>query len=212
MLDDGFMYDYHTGNYLQRLTDNARKGELLARAEETLKMLAIIGDDKNPKIVEKTPDNWLAFGYIHMVFPNAKLIHCERHPADTFISAFQNLEGDHHHVVYDQKSYVENYLLKQSYIKYWKQTFPNNIFEVKYEELVQNPETVVRALIKFVGLPWEDACLKFFENKSTVLTYSSAQVRNPIYTSSIGRWKKFEKHLGPLFEALKAANFEYPEA
>ena len=211
-LDEGFIREYPDHGDRDRLIVNAKNGELKARADETLKMLELISGKACARVVEKTPDNWLAFGYIHMVLPKAKLIHCQRNPADTFISAFQNLEGHQHSHAYNQEDYAAYYLLKQSYMDYWKKQFPESIFEIKYEQLVREPEAVVRALISFVGLPWEESCLRFFENKSTVLTYSHAQVRQPIYHSSIGRYKDFEHHLGPLLEALKAANFEYPEA
>ena len=95
---------------------------------------------------------------------------------------------------------------------HWRTCFPNQIFELQYEKLVTKPDETVRSMIEFIGLPWDEKCLQFFDQTRTIKTLSKDQVRSPIYTSSVYRWKNYEKHLGPLFAALKAANFEYPEA
>ena len=96
-------------------------------------------------------------------------------------------------------------------MNHWKSCFPSNIFTLHYEKLVADPEPLVRELLDFLGLSWDPDCLKFFEQKTTVRTFSTRQVRNPIYASSVGRWKNYEKHLGTLFQVLSDAKFGYPQ-
>jgi hypothetical protein len=90
----------------------------------------------------------------------------------------------------------------QRLIDHWRRVLPKPMYEVQYEELVQDQERVSRELVEFCGLEWHDDCLRFFENSRAVRTASNWQVRQPIYTSSIGRWRNYEKFLGPLKEAL----------
>jgi Sulfotransferase family len=201
--------DYDGPDHVARILENARKGELKARAEETLTLYRAIAPKQKQIIVEKTPFNFEALGYINLCFPNAKIIHTRRHPADNFISAFQNRMNSNHDYSYDQVTYVKRYLLQEQLMDYWKSLFPQQIFTLKYETLVAEPESTVRALLAFLGLDWEPQCLKFFERQTTVRTFSTEQVRSAIYTSSVERWRNYEKHLGPLFQTLKDANFEY---
>jgi tetratricopeptide (TPR) repeat protein len=201
--------DYDFLNHVSRVLSNAQKGEIKARAEETLELYRAIGPSGKQVIVEKTPFNFEAAGYINLCFPNAKFIHTRRHPADNFISAFQNRMNSNHDYSYDQVAYVQRYLLQEELMNYWKSVFPKQIFTLQYEKLVADPEPTVRELLAFLGLEYEPQCLKFFERQSTVRTFSTDQVRSAIYTSSVERWRNYEKHLGPLFATLKAANFEY---
>ena len=211
-LEGPFRNDYSDENGKDRLLSNAAKGELRWRGDETLKLLRGITPSGKKRIVDKSPVNFAAAGYIHMCYPHAKIIHCRRHPADNFISAFQNRLNEKHDYSYDQKAYIEYYLAQDVLMSYWKSCFPANIFTLQYESLVAKPETTVREMIAFLGLPWDPNCLKFFEQQATVRTFSHRQVRNPIYNSSVGRWRNYEKHLGPLFAAMREANFNYPEA
>ena len=210
VLRSGMTRDYSNKNPVDALVKNAKQGELKARAEETIKVLELIGGTGHTHIVEKTPDNWRAFGYIHLVFPNAKMIHCRRHPADCFISSYQNLFSNMQPYVAKQSTFAKYYLEQEYCVTYWKTLFPKHIHEVQYEKLVTDPEGEVRKILDFLELPWDDQCLRFFEQKKTVRTFSSVQVRSAITSSSVGRWKHYEKYIGPLFEALDAAKFEYP--
>jgi len=90
----------------------------------------------------------------------------------------------------------------QRLMEHWEETLPIPIFNLQYEELVKNQETISKNLIGFCGLDWEENCLQFHKNKREVKTFSYDQVRKPIYTSSTGKWKHYEKHLGPLINAL----------
>jgi tetratricopeptide (TPR) repeat protein len=210
-LEKAFVTDYSSANHVERILKNSAKGELIARAEETLRLLDVLAGPTPKYVVDKLPSQYLSMGYTHLCFPKAKFIHCQRHPADSFISSFQNNMSQFHEYSFDQTVYAEAYLTKERIMAHWRSIFPDLIFELKYETLVSHPEKAVREMLDFIGLGWDPKCMQFFEQARTVKTFSQDQVRKPIYTSSIYRWKKYEKHLGPLFAALKEANFEYPE-
>jgi tetratricopeptide (TPR) repeat protein len=210
-LEKAFRDDYNGPDVFQRLLKNAQIGELKKRAEETLNLLNVVAGTTAKRVVDKLPIQYFSMGYTHLCFPNAKFIHCQRHPADSFISAYQSHMIQFHEYSFDQNLYAEAYLTKQALMAHWKASFPDKIFELHYEQLVTNPEQMVREMLEFIGLPWDENCMQFFKNAGTVRTISNDQVRKPIYTTSKARWKKYERHLGPLFAALKEANFKYPE-
>jgi tetratricopeptide (TPR) repeat protein len=208
-LDIAFRKDYWHENPGEKILANARNGELKARAQETLAFFGTITDPGWSRVVEKSPTNYESLGYIHLCFPKARIIHCRRHPADNFISAYQlnmNRQSDY---AYDQVAFAERYVAQVELMNYWKSCFGVGIFDLDYEALVAEPEALIRRLIAFAGLPWEDACLKFNERKATVRTFSAQQVRNPIYTTSAGRWKRYEKHLGPLLKSLDSMGYRH---
>jgi tetratricopeptide (TPR) repeat protein len=210
-LEHAFRLDYAKANYEELLLKNAKNGELIARAEETLKLLKILARDQPTYVVDKMPSNYLSMGYTHLCFPNAKFIHCQRHPADSFISSYQNNMSQFHEYSFDQTLYAEAYLTKERLMDHWRSIFPEKIFDLKYERLVSQPEETVREMLEFIGLPWDANCMRFFEQAGTVKTFSQDQVRKPIYTTSVYRWKNYEKHLAPLFKCLKEAGYVYPE-
>ena len=159
--------------------------------------------------VDKMPHNFMSLGFIYLCFPNAKIIHCRRNPLDNFISAFQNPMTLFHGYSFDQITYGEYYVKYLKLMKHWQSAIPAKIHELPYESLVANPEEEVRKLLDYLGLPWEDACLKFNERESTVRTFSQMQVRAPIGTGSVGRWKRYEKHLDPISSVLREAQVEF---
>lgn len=159
--------------------------------------------------VDKMPHNFMSLGFIHLCFPNAKIIHCKRNPLDNFISAFQNRMSSFHGYSYDQVSYGEYYVRYLQLMEHWKSALPTSIYESRYESLTANPEAEIRNMLEFLGLPWEDACLKFNERESTVRTFSQLQVRAPINTGSVARWRKYEKHLGPIISVLQNAGVAF---
>ena len=160
------------------------------------------------RTVDKMPHNFMCLGFIHLCFPNAKIIHCKRNPVDNFVSAFQNLMSSSHGYAYDQVSYGEYYVNYLRLMDHWKSVLPINIYESQYETLTANPEVEVRNMLNFLGLPWEAACLKFNERESTVRTFSRLQVRDPINTSSVARWRQYEKHLSPIIALLQNAGVQ----
>ena len=155
--------------------------------------------------VDKMPHNFLYLGFIHLCFPNARIIHCKRNPLDNFVSAYQNPLDAFHRYSYDQLLYSEYYSIYLQLMDNWKSVIPDCIYESQYEVLAQNPEAEVRKLLDFLGFPWEEGCLKFNETEQTIKTFSRTEIRNPINTGSIGRWRNYEKHLSPIITAFNKA-------
>jgi tetratricopeptide (TPR) repeat protein len=155
------------------------------------------------RVVDKMPDNMLLVGLIARLFPRARIIYCSRDPRDTALSCFFQ--------VFSQGAQPFSYDLADCGSRcrdisrlgaHWLGLRPWHMIEVNYEKLVADLEGQSRRLIEFLGLDWDPACLEFHRTERTVATVSHWQVRQPIYSSSIGRWRYYEKHLGPLFAAL----------
>jgi tetratricopeptide (TPR) repeat protein len=171
-----------------------------AQAEGHLRHLQELGGAA-ARVIDKLPDNYLHLGLIAALFPRARIIHCRRDPADTCLSCyFQNFKD----VLYAQS--LEHlghvYRLYERLMAHWRQVLPLPVHEVAYEELVADQEGVSRELVAFLGLDWDDRCLAFHENRRVVRTASKLQVRRPMYSSSVQRWKRYEAHLQPLLRAL----------
>jgi tetratricopeptide (TPR) repeat protein len=158
--------------------------------------------------VDKMPHNFISVGFIKLCFPNAKIVHCKRNPLDTFISAFQNQMNSSHGYSYNQVHYGEYYLQYLRLMEHWKKVLPGEVYDSTYEALTANPVVEVKQLLNFLDLPFEEACLDLRDRDSTVKTFSRDQVRNEINTNSISRWKRYEKHLGPIREVFTKAGIE----
>ena len=148
------------------------------------------------------PDNFRFLGFIELLFPGARIIHCRRDPVDTCLSCyFQNFEGGHAYS-YDLRNLGMYYRMHERLMEHWVKTLDLSILEVQYEKLVGNPEQLSRALLEFCGLEWSPECLQYFDQERSVVTASFDQVRQPIYRRSVGRWKNYEEHLQPLRAGL----------
>ncbi len=155
-------------------------------------------------ITDKLPANYCHLGLIHLMLPNAKIIHSMRDPMDTCFSCYALRFTRGHEYSYDLGTLGRQYLRYRKLIQHWHNVLPpGRILDVRYEDNVVNPEHEARRLLDYLGLPWDPACLKFHENSRAVHTASVTQVRLPIYSSSVARWKHFEKHLAPLLETIK---------
>ncbi|MCG3200847.1 MAG: Beta-barrel assembly-enhancing protease [Gammaproteobacteria bacterium] len=155
-----------------------------------------------PRITDKMPTNYRYLGLIATLFPKAAIIHCTRDAMDTCLSIyFQSFQKGHEYS-YELREIGETYNRYARMMRHWELVLPGRIHTSSYEELVANPEARARALVAACGLPWEERCLAFHEQKRDVRTASIAQVRQPIYTRSAQRWRNYEQHLGPLKEAL----------
>lgn len=210
-VEAAFRAEYSQEGGIERLLENAKMGELRERAQETIAILQLVAGDQHKRIVEKTPHHFESIGFQNVCFKNAKFIHCRRNPLDTFISSFQNDMNVSHAYAYDQLTYLNEYLWQESMMNYWKSLFPDSIFTIHYEELASNPEQISKQLISFSGLAWEDACLKFFERKNVVRTFSVQQVRNPVYNSSVKKWTHYRSELTPMIDTLRELNYSYPD-
>lgn len=152
-----------------------------------------------PRVTDKIPGNFLHLGFIHILFPNAKIIHCQREPRDACISMFlEYFPGvvSYSYDLYKLGAYYSQYL---RLMQHWQSVLPEStMLELQYESMVENQEVETRRLLDFLGLEWDEACLDFHKKKRRVFTASHLQVTKPLYSSSVGRWKKYEKHLAPL--------------
>jgi tetratricopeptide (TPR) repeat protein len=155
------------------------------------------------RIVDKMPGNILHLGLIATLFPRARVIFCLRDPRDNCLSCyFQNFKANHISFSYSLEDCATQYLEQERLRAHWLKVLPLKLICVQYEELVADLEPQSRRLIDFLGLDWEPACLDFHKTERAVMTASVWQVRQPIYTTSAGRWKHYEKHLGPLLAML----------
>lgn len=154
------------------------------------------------RIVDKMPHNFQLVGMIALLFPNAKIIHCTRDPIDNCISCFFNTFNEKHGYNTDLGTLGLYYREYVRLMRHWYTLLPGRIHECRYETMVADQEAETRRLIDFLGLPWDDACLSFYETGRSVTTPSRWQVRQPIYASSVKRWKRYESKIQPLIEAL----------
>lgn len=154
------------------------------------------------RVVDKMPHNFEALGLIALLFPQARIIHCKRDPMDNCMSIFTHHFSESHGYNTSLEKLGLYYQEYNRLMDHWKTALPLKIFEVQYEGMIADQEGMTRKMIEFLGLEWDDACLNFHETERSVQTISRWQVRQPIYTTSVKRWKHYEKHLGPLKQAL----------
>jgi tetratricopeptide (TPR) repeat protein len=167
---------------------------------------------KTPHSTDKMPHNFRQLGFIRFILPNAPLIHCRRHPVDNCVSLFTNAMNDFHcHYKSDLKKLGLYYRQYWQHMQFWRENIPGGFLEVFYEDMVANTELNARKMIEYIGLDWEDDVMDRQKSQKSVKTLSAWQVRQPVYTSSAGRWKKYEKHLGPLIDGLGPVVEEYEE-
>jgi len=151
----------------------------------------------------KMPANYMAMGLIPLMLPHAKIIHVKRNPVDTCLSCYTRLFNRHQDATYDLAELGRHYVGYERLMQHWRKVMPVGSFvEVQYEDIVADMEGQARRLIDYCELEWNDACLEFHKNKRSVRTASLTQVRQPIYNSSVERWRHYEKFLGPLLSAL----------
>ena len=155
--------------------------------------------------IDKMPNNFLHIGLIHAMLPGAILIDARRHPLDCCCSLFKQNFARGQTFSYDLKAlgaYYRDYL---EIMRHWRAALPGRVLRMQYEAVVQDTEAEMRRLLNHCGLPFEDACLRFHETKRAVRTASAEQVRQPIHRQGMGSWRRFEKHLRPLQQALGPA-------
>jgi hypothetical protein len=149
------------------------------------------------------PANFLYAGPIHLMLPQARIIHCIRDPVDTCLSCYSKLFTREQLFSYDQRELGEFHLAYQALMAHWRTVLPATHFlEIRYEAVVEDTEREARRMLDFVGLEWSPSCLEFYRTHRPVRTASVNQVRQPIYKSSAGRWKRFAAELRPLVAAL----------
>lgn len=165
-----------------------------------------------PRFIDKMPNNFFHVGLIHLMLPNARIVDARRHPMACGFSGFKQYFARGQNFSYgldDLGRYYRDYL---ALMAHFDTVLPGRVHRVVYERMVDDTEGEVRRLLAYCGLPWDDACLRFFENDRPVRTASSEQVRQPIYRQGLDQWRAFEPWLGPLRDALGSALHTYPEA
>jgi tetratricopeptide (TPR) repeat protein len=154
------------------------------------------------RITDKLPFNFRLLGLIALLFPRSRVLHCRRDPRDVAVSCYLLNFLRPISFTYDFEDFGRYHRAYERIMAHWKRVLPIPMLDVQYEELVGDQEGGTRALLEFCGLEWDDRCLQFNEVERPVWTASTLQVRQPMYSSSIGRWRRFEKHLEPLIRAL----------
>jgi hypothetical protein len=157
-----------------------------------------------PHFVDKLPSNFLYIPLILKALPNARIIHVRRNPMDACFASYKQLFADAYPHSYDQGELARNHARYRKLMALWRERFPESFFEIAYEDVARNPEASARALIGYLGLSWDDACLAFHAQAGAVTTASTVQVREPAHTRSIGRWRRYERQLAPMRKTLEA--------
>jgi hypothetical protein len=155
-----------------------------------------------PRFVDKMPSNFQHLGLIHLILPKARIIDARRHPLGACFSAFKQhwSEGqDFSYDLADLGRYYRDYL---EIMDHYDRALPGRVLRVTYEDMVDDTEAQVRRLLDHCGLPFEEACLRFYDTERTVRTVSSEQVRRPIFRDGLEQWRRYEAYLDPLKEAL----------
>lgn len=161
-------------------------------------------------VIDKMPGNYRFLGLIALMLPQARIIHVRRDPLDTCLSCFATPFTDGHDYASDLGALARQYLRYERHMQHWRAALPpGRILEVRYEDLIGDLEGQTRRMLGHIGAPWDPNCLRFHRTARPVRTASMAQVRQPIYSGSIGRWRRFERHLKPL-EALLAPVLDPP--
>ena len=155
-----------------------------------------------PVVTDKRPDNVLNLGLIQRLYPGARIVHTRREPVDNCLAVWFAHLGPALAYAYDLEDTAHWYSQQQRLMDHWRRLHGETILDVDYDTLVADPEPVVRALLAHCGLPWNDACLAFHRTPAAVRTPSAWQVREPLYRHASGRWRRYERHLGPLRAAL----------
>ena len=156
----------------------------------------------NPYFTDKMPNNFAHIGLILATMPNAKIIDARRYPLDSCIGCYKQHFARGQTFTYDLFELAEFYLEYDEMMSHWNKVAPERVLRVQYEEVVADLQNQVRRILDYCKLPFERQCVDFHETKRAVRTASSEQVRQPIYSGSIGTWRRFEKHIGPLIEGL----------
>jgi hypothetical protein len=155
-----------------------------------------------PRFIDKMPNNFSHVGLIHAILPQAKIIDVRRHPMDACFSNYKQYFAHGQSFSYDLEDLGLYYRCYLELMDHWDQVLPGRVMHLQYEQLIRDPPDTVRRLLEYCDLPFEAATLNFHENRRPVRTASAEQVRQPLYASGVGYWKRFAKELEPLRASL----------
>jgi len=154
------------------------------------------------RVTDKMPINFLHLGLLQLILPKAAYIHIKRNPLDTCMSIFRGFFNKGYPYACDLYSLGRYYRQYTRLMQHWRETLPQPLLEIAYEDLVNDSENMGPKILDFCGLEWEPGCLEYYKNKHKVITMSTYQVRKPINTSALGKWRRYEKHIQPLLDGL----------
>jgi hypothetical protein len=154
------------------------------------------------------PLNYLYCGLIRRALPNARMVHLKRHPMASGYAIYKTLFQDGYPYSYDLEELGRYYVAYRRLMRHWAETLPGAIHELHYEELIADSGRVTRLLLEFCGLEWQDACADFLSNPAPTTTASAAQVRRPLYDTSVSQWRHYRKQLAPLEATLRTGGIE----
>jgi tetratricopeptide (TPR) repeat protein len=167
--------------------------------------LSVLRQGRKPealRITDKLPHNFQNIWLIALLFPNARIIHCRRNAVDVCMSIFLRNFSDDHWYTRDLETLGKFYKLYEEQVAHWKAVTGLKWYDNDYEQLVADPEPNIRRMIDFLGLPWDEKCLSHTETERSVMTFSRWQVRQPIYQTSVEKWRKYAPYIGPLLKEL----------
>ncbi len=160
------------------------------------------------RLVDKTPLNFLYLGLIHLAMPGARIIHLRRHPVDSCYAMYKTLFRMGYPFTYSLEDVGRYYIAYQRLMAHWRELIPQAFLDVDYEQLVYHQESETHRILDYLELDWENACLDFHKHQGAAATASAAQVRQPIYSSSVGRWQCYAQQLAPFIARLKEHGVE----
>lgn len=160
------------------------------------------GGEAATYVTDKFPFNYRDLWLVQILVPDARVIHCVRDPLDTCLSCYMTDFAAGNEYAQELETLGRCYEDYRRLMGHWNEVLDLPILEVRYEAVVEDVEAQARRMLEYLSLPWDERCLRFYENRRHVATASQAQVRRPIYRSSIGRWRRYEGHLGPLIGRL----------
>lgn len=173
------------GNYREAILEIARD----------FRAGGVVANASGKRIVDKSMGNSFVVGPILLAFPNARIVHLQRHPLDIIYSCYKQYFGVGYNFIFDLKSAAQHYKIYTATMAHWKSLFPDRITTVRYEDLIDNPKGTLRSLLEFCRLPWEDSCVNYRDTMGLIHTASADQVSLPLYRDSLAKWKKVENYL-----------------
>jgi tetratricopeptide (TPR) repeat protein len=195
------------GNQYPQVLGTLQPSALTALGEAYLEDTRVHRKLGRPFFIDKKPGNWIHAGMIHLILPNAKIIDARRHPVACCLSVFKHYFRKSRPRLADLGRVYRDYV---ELMEHFDHVLPGRIHRVLYEDVVNNPEAEVRRLVDYLGLPFEESCLRFYETARTVSTPSSEQVRRPITGEAVDHWRHYEPWLGPLIKGLGSVLTAYP--
>lgn len=182
--------------------DDLEPGDCEAHGEAYLDAISA-GAPGTARITDKMLTNFKLLGFVALILPNARIVHVRRHPLDSCLSSFCQLFSKGSQFSYNLSELGRYYSAYARLMAHWQRVLPKGfLMTIDYEDVVERPEECARCLVEHCGLEWDANCLNFQETARPVKTASAAQVRQKLYSTSIGRWKNYKSHLGPLIDAL----------